>query len=108
MAIRSDYSDSWFRAGFIFGIASLVMLIIVAQQVGFYYLEEDETRSSDGERHTRSEWCSETRGYMDAGECSQWKFNAQISVALTLISIGFATMCFAQSRYLESHEEDVV
>ncbi|MEE3134850.1 MAG: hypothetical protein VX277_03445, partial [Candidatus Thermoplasmatota archaeon] len=70
------------------------MLIIATQQVEFYYLEEEVAYSADSP-HTRSEWCSETRGYIDAGDCSQWKFNAQISVFLTLISIGFTMLCLA-------------
>ena len=103
MAIRSDNPVSWFRAGFIFGITTIMMLFIAIDQVGSYYFEE---QIIGGEPHTKSEWCSETRAVTDAGDCRQWKFNAQISVVLTLFSIGFGTMCFAQSRHLEPYEEE--
>ena len=105
MASKFEYSGGWFRAGFMFGFSSILMLILASQQVEFYYLEETELYSVD--EVTRSEWCSEDRGPMDSGHCNQWKFDAHISVIGFLFSTGLCMMCLAQARYIESLEDDL-
>ena len=121
MAGKFGYSGPWFRAGVVFVIAFLIMVIVSKQQIEFYYLEEGEWGEYDSEKGarekmTRSEYCDEnlieaqeTGGWpvtSKVSSCSTWRFDTQISVVLTLLSIGFAMMCLAQSNYLEKEIED--
>ena len=121
MAGKFGYSGPWFRAGVVFVIVFLIMVIVSKQQIEFYYLEEGEWGEYDSEKGarekmTRSEYCDEnlieaqeTAGSPSTSQvssCSTWRFDTQISVVLTLLSIGFAMMCLAQSNYLEKEIED--
>ena len=113
MAGKFDYSGPWFRAGAVFMIVFLIMVIVSKQQIEFFYLEKGgwgEYDSEKGEREqiTRSEYCANfyEEGYIDSVGCDTWRFDTQISVVLTLLSIGFAMMCLAQSNYLEKEIEE--
>ena len=99
MADKSDYPGSWrLFAGIVFTIAFLLMVNVSSQQIDFYYFEKGEWSYENGtyEPTTRTEWCDTQDDRMNPAHCNSWKFNTQISVALTLLALGFAMMCLGR------------
>ena len=103
MSGKYTYSGPWFRAGAVFALVSVMTLIISFQQIDFYYLEENNWQ---GEERTLAEYCDDEDSLAPLFTCNESRFNAQISVVMTLLSIGFTMMCLAQSRYLEKEIEN--
>ena len=115
MVDKSNYPDSWrLCAGIVFTIAFLLMLNISIQQIDFYYLEEGNWGERDDETgeyplETRSEYCDRENQeildldggrptYSQVVPCNGWESDTQVSVVLTLLPLGFATMCLGKSN----------
>ncbi len=105
MVTRYEYSGPWFRAGAVFGLAFLAMMFSTFQQISYFYFEDIEDLGGG----TNSEWCKEFSNGVDItvdAHCNQLQIDMQISVVLTLISLGLTMICMAQSRYLEEEVEE--
>jgi len=98
MVSRFEYSGPWIGAGLILAIASIVMIIVTFQSIQVYYIPEND--NGDTVKDQCENW--EKNG-VNIG-CQEYRHNIYRGIWGTLLSIGLISMCFAQSRYIESQE----
>ncbi len=105
--------DQWARAGFVFGLASVVMLMATLIQLHGYYLKDiggdDDTTTTLSDRC--SEWEEEAAGnYLDyevINYCEpEQKENYQMIWQL-LISVGLTMICVGKGEKSKNGSEQV-
>ena len=97
-------ANKWKIAGYLFSTAAVVLLISLTMNIHTYYIKE--MKSSTG-TETVSEACDDKSTLMVlwCHPIKQEKYNL---FAWTLLSAGFAFLCFAKSSEIETENEPAI
>ena len=98
-------ANKWKIAGYLFSTAAVVLLISLTMNIHTYYIKEMESGTETVSEVCDDRWDDDTASVLWCHPIKQEKYNL---FAWTLLSAGFAFLCFAKSSEIKTENEPAI